>query len=418
MLKKIATTFVTKFLTALINMLIVIIISQLTGAEGKGIHGIFMATLGMSVTITAIFGIIPLSYLVPQNPSINYFYIANSWAIISSFVLYFSLPAFNLIDKELALMLSIITLFSSLSNINLSVFLIKEKITSYNLLNFSQPLINIVILIILYLFRENFTIGDYFQSLLLSYFILFVISTKGFIAYASKTNRLNVKELRGNVQQMFRYGILNQLATLIQMISFRGSFYILEKYGSIHDVGIFSNAVSIAESVWIINRSLSFVFYSRVINSKSKTYHRRLYLRYSFLAFWFQILALVFLVIIPNSFYVRMFGEDFQSMKLIIMFMLPASFFFGQSLLAGHYFSGTGRHQINLYSNTASTIITISLCYALIPQYSTIGAALATNIGYIGLILINNFYLRKYIGINIWSRIFHLKQVRILLKRQ
>lgn len=409
MLKKIANTFLTKILAALINLAIAILISRWMGAGGKGVQGIFIATLSMTTTLTGLFGIISLSYLVPRKPSLNYYVIANSWAFIASAFSYLFLKFTGLINHQHVFLLSIITLFSALGAINLSIYLIKERISTYNWTLFSQPFILILFIILFYKISQEFTIYHYIYSLLASYIFLFLLSIRGGILYFKEMESVTVLNIVSDSKAMFRYGFYNQMATLIQMLSFRGSYFILEKFSSIQDVGVYSNAVSIVESIWIINRSLSLVFYSRIINSTSKEYNKAIFRKFSIVAFWLQGLAIFTLLLIPSGFFVFLFGNDFVTLKSIIVILVPGTVFFGQSLITGHYFSGTGKHHINLISNFVGMVLIILFSYLLIPSQSIIGAVIASNVGYIVLFLVQFYYIRKIHKVSFLDQIFDKK---------
>lgn len=404
MFNKIASTFVTKVLTAIINLVVAVLISRWAGAEGKGIQGLFIATLGMILTLTGIFGPISITYLFNKKPSLNFVFISNLWAIVISLIIFLVLKAVPLIPIKYVPYLAVITFLASIATNNLSVFLIKERITKYNLALFSQPLFNVFFIVGFYLYKNSFSIEDYLYSIMISYCVLFIYSLSGIRSLVKEKLSLNLAQLNSDVKSMFRYGILNQLATIVQMISFRGSYFILDKYVSINDVGIYSNAVSIAESVWLISRSLSLVFYARMINTQSESYHKRIYKRFSSMTFWFQILALAVLISIPASFYIQLFGDEFSEIKSIIIYLIPAILFFGQALISGHYFSGTGKHHINLLSNSIGMIILICLSLILIPLHSVYGAAIATGFGFLGLLLVQYFFLRRYINVSLFGK--------------
>lgn len=406
MLKKIVNTFLVKILTALINLAVAVLISQWMGASGKGTQGLFLATLAMTTTLTGLFGIIPLCYLVPQKPTLNYYIIANSWAFIASGFTYIFLKVTGLISYDQILLLSFTTLFSALATINLSIYLIREKIPTYNWALFSQTFVLILLIVLFYSFHQEFSIHHYIYSLFGSYVFLFLLSIPGSVRYFREMDKITIKSFGADTKTMFRYGFYNQTALLFQMVSFRGSFYILEKYSSIQDVGIFSNAVSIVESIWIINRSLSLVFYSRIINSKSKEYSKEVFKKFSIISFWSLGLVMFVLVLIPGSFYVFLFGEDFVSLKSVIALLIPGTVFFGQSLITTHYFSGTGKHHINLVSNLIGMIFILSLSYILIPNYSIVGAATASNIGYICLFLVQFYFIRQIYKVSLIDQVY------------
>lgn len=416
MLKKIANTFLTKILTAFINLAVAVLISQWMGAGGKGVQGLFLATLAMTTTLTGLFGVISLSYLVPRKPSLNYYMIANSWAFIASGFSYLFLKVTGLINHDHILLLSFTTFFSALATNNLSIYLIREKISTYNWALFSQPFLLILFIILFYNFQEEFSIYHYIYSLLGSYIFLFFLSIKGATLYFKEMESVTIQSLGSDAKEMFRYGFYNQMATLIQMLSFRGSYYILEKFSSIQDVGVFSNAVSIVESIWIINRSLSLVFYSRIINSTSKKYNKEIFQKFSIMAFWLQVLAIFALLLIPSDIYVLLFGDDFVTLKSIIVLLIPGTLFFGQSFITSHYFSGTGKHHINLISNSMGMVLILSISYLLIPNYSITGAVIASNIGYICVFIVQFYYIRQIYKVSLLDQVFNKKWFGQLLE--
>jgi O-antigen/teichoic acid export membrane protein len=421
MFKKIASTFIAKILTAIINLVIAVLISRWAGAEVKGIHGLFIATLAMVITLMGVFGVVSLTYLIPRKKTANYIIIAHIWSVIVSIAVFFFLKAFPLVPEEFRIQLSLICFLASAASNNLSIYLVKERITFYNLAIFSQPLLNIAIIFILYFWRGEFLIEDYLLSLAISYAALLTFSIKGLFIFYKEKFFINIESFYSDVKDMFRYGFINQAAAFIQMFSFRGSFYILDAYSSTTDVGIYSNAVSIAESVWLISRSLSLVFYARMINTTSIEYHKRIFQRFSFLAFWMQAIAILVLVLIPGDFYELLFGSEFVGLKWIIISLLPATLFFGQSLISGHYFSGSGKHHINLISSICGVIVVISLCYVLIPNFGSIGAGVATSLGYGILLLVQSIYLKKYIKISVFSKVLSIRSFalwkRLFLKK-
>lgn len=416
MLKKTVNTFLVKILTAVINLAVAILISQWLGAGGKGTQGLFVATLAMTTTLTGLFGIIPLCYLVPQKPTLNYYIIANSWAFIASGFTYLFLKTTGLISFDQIILLSFTTLFSALATINLSIYLIREKIPTYNWALFSQPFVLILFILFFYNFQSEFSILHYIYSLFGSYVFLFILSIPGSIRYFREMEKVAVRNLGTDTKKMFRYGFYNQTALLFQMISFRGSFYILEKFSSIQDVGIFSNAVSIVESIWIINRSLSLVFYSRIINSKSKAYSNEVFKKFSIISFWLLGLVIFFLILIPSNFYAFLFGDDFVTLKSVIVLLIPGTVFFGQSLIITHYFSGTGKHHINLISNSVGMIIILSTSYFLIPSYSIIGASIASNIGYFSIFLVQFYFIRQIYKVTLLDQVFDKRWFTELLE--
>ncbi|MEO8935166.1 MAG: polysaccharide biosynthesis C-terminal domain-containing protein, partial [Xanthomarina sp.] len=133
---------------------------------------------------------------------------------------------------------------------------------------------------------------------------------------------------------------------------------------------------------------------------------KEVFKKFSIISFWSLGLVMFVLVLIPGSFYVFLFGEDFVSLKSVIALLIPGTVFFGQSLITTHYFSGTGKHHINLVSNLIGMIFILSLSYLLIPNYSIVGAAAASNIGYICLFLVQFYFIRQIYKVSLIDQVY------------
>lgn len=409
MLKKIFSTFITKILTGIISLLIAVLVSNWLGAEGKGIQGLYFTTIGLSITLISILGLMPVTYLYRRKPSLNYFLIVYLWSFISIPLLYFSLKHTSFIDREYILYATITCFCSSLVSNNLSIFIIKEKLTYFNLALVSQPISKILFILLFYYFKQTFTIDDYIHSLLYSFLVLLLFSLKGLVIIFKEQIRLKFNSLIKDLTDMFRYGFLHQITTILQLLSFRVTYYILNHYSDVSNLGVYTNAISISESVWIISKSLSVVFYSRMLNTKSNQ-HKELFQAFTFASFWIQALALAVLVFIPSTFYTYLFGSDFYNLKKLLVLLLPASLLFGQSFIFEFYFAATGKHHINVIANLTGMMIILGFAYLFVPTLSAAGAALATNIGCIATILIYNHFLVKNFKYSILKHLFSITE--------
>lgn len=421
MIKKIASTFFTKILAGIINLLIAVLISNWLGADGKGVQGLYFTTVGLSITFISILGLMPITYLFPRKPSLNYFLIVYIWSFTSPILLYFGLKSFNILEDYI-LFITLTSFISSLVSNNLSIFIIKERIVYYNLAIFSQPLSLIIFIVSIYLFLDSFSIKHYIYSLLFSYIVLFIFSLKGVFLILKANISINIRTITGDFVRMMRYGGIYQVSTIIQLLCFRGSYYLLNHYSTISDLGVYSNAVSISESIWIISKSLSIVFYSRMINAK-KEQHKQLLNLFTFASFWLQVSVLFIIVLLPGSFYTNLFGSGFIELKKNLIFLLPSALLFGQSLIIEFYFAATGRNHINLITNAIGLAVIIGLSLVLIPAYSIFGAAVATSVGYLSAIMVYNYFLKKHLNASIFRHLtnidlftFFISKLTITLK--
>jgi O-antigen/teichoic acid export membrane protein len=182
---------------------------------------------------------------------------------------------------------------------------------------------------------------------------------------------------------MIRFGLLNQVAHITQILSFRLSFYVLDHYHGEEAVGVFSNGISLAESIWMISKSISLVQYARISNTENRSEAAQLTARLIKFSVVASLFILLPLLLLPSSFYVFIFGEGFTGTRMVIWTLALGVLVYNFSILAGHYFSGTGRYHVNAMASSLGLVVSVMLYFTLIPAYGLTGAGWATSISYL-----------------------------------
>jgi O-antigen/teichoic acid export membrane protein len=185
------------------------------------------------------------------------------------------------------------------------------------------------------------------------------------------------------IRELFRLGYMNQLAHITQMMSFRLSYYFLEMYHGEASVGIYSNGIQIMESIWLISKSISLVQYARIANTEDNSYSQLLSVRLLKASFIISLICIVPLVLLPESFYLWLFGEGFIGVRKVIWILAPGVLVYNISLILGHYFSGIGKYYVNTIASSAGLVISLILFVLLIPAYVETGAGIAASISYL-----------------------------------
>jgi O-antigen/teichoic acid export membrane protein len=88
-------------------------------------------------------------------------------------------------------------------------------------------------------------------------------------------------------------------------------------------------------------------------------------------------------MLLPSSFYVFIFGNGFSDTRMVIWTLAVGVLVYNFSILAGHYFSGTGRYQVNAIASSLGLVASIILYFTLIPKFSLAGAGWATSLSYL-----------------------------------
>jgi O-antigen/teichoic acid export membrane protein len=181
---------------------------------------------------------------------------------------------------------------------------------------------------------------------------------------------------------MFALGFYNQLAHVLQLLSFRASYYILEQYKGEAAVGVFSNASSITESIWLIATSISLWQYAVISNAQDQQYTIQLTEKLTRFGMFAALLGVLFFLLLPASFYQLVFGADFGGLRALMWALAPGVWIFTYALVVGHYFSGHGRYVVNALASGLGLVLSLGASMLLIPVYGALGAAIAASISY------------------------------------
>lgn len=361
--------------------MIAVVISQYLGATGKGEQGIIITTIAFILIISNIVSGSSLVYLSPRHPVTSLLIPSYLWSLIISGFAWLFLYYVQVIPAAYTTHVAILAGINSFAAVNCSVLIGKENIRANNIVTFLQVIITIAVLLIMMPLLKHFDIGAYLYALYAAYIFSFFAGLF-FLAPYIRKEKTAILFSKKVITALFRYGFINQLSHIAQMFSLRFSYYFLDYFSGEKAVGIYSNGVSIVESIWMIGNSIALVQYSRISNSDDLKYNQNLtvtLLRINLIISFFCLLPLL---ILPSGFYIALFGKEFYDINRIIWALSPGILIYTTAFALGHYFSGTGKYHINTLASVLGLIATVVLSFALIPRYSYMGSAIAATISY------------------------------------
>lgn len=382
MIRSIIHTFSTKFSSAIINLLIAILISQYLGAFGKGDQGLIIASIAYILIFSNIISGASIIYLIPRFSVSLILFPAYLWSVFISMVAYFILGLSTIINPEYRLAISALALLSALTSINSSILIGKEKVKKANLIGLVQPLVIIVTILIYFILLKKPEMSSYIQALYISFSLSFLLSLGYIFKELTPFKNYSFSAYKSASYQLLKYGFMNQLAHIFQVLSFRlGYFWLAEVYTKA-EVGIYSNATALIESIWLISRSISLVQYSRIVNLNDPKQAQTLSLNFVKASVVISIIGLWILIALPSQFFVFLFGEEFGDIAILMKILSPGILFFSVFIILSHYFSGIGKYYINAITSFIGLIVTIISLYFLTPSLGIIGTALSNTISY------------------------------------
>jgi O-antigen/teichoic acid export membrane protein len=416
MIKKIGGTFFVRFSSAIINLLIAVVISRYLGAPGKGEQGILIATISFVLLFDNLVGGATVVYLTPRLKLKGILLVSYAWSALVSVIAFLILKVLGFIPPPLIISVAILSGISSMASINSSILIGKEEIWKSNIVSFINPATTIVLVLGFFLILGNVEIESYILALYVSYIVGFLLSFYFVASKIDKAEELNTRILKDSFISLLKYGSQNQLAHVFQLLNFRLSFYFLENYWGSAAVGIYSNGVSIIESIWMISGSITLYQYSRIVNTTDGKYAIDLTMQLTRFAMLIAFLVIIPIVLLPSAFYIWIFGPDFSELNKVIFLLAPGVWFFNYALIIGHYFSGTGRYYINTIASGIGFILIIPALVILVPAYHFLGAAVSASFSYLCTSLVVVWYFKKSGGkFILFPSLNELRNVSVLI---
>lgn len=275
-----------------------------------------------------------------------------------------------------------------------SVLIGRKHITEYNILEFtrSSTLVVTICIVILGLGKEelswiyaSYGIANIATVILGAYFMGRLSKIESSTPYVDLSKKL------------FRFGLQVQLNNIAQMFNYRFVYFVIEKWKGLEVLGIFSVAISIAETLWIICKSIATFQTSILVNTSDKLKQATSTIAFAKMSTAFTFIALVMLLLIPESFFVSIFGEEFAPIKEINFYFAPAILFLSFFAIINHYFYCINQNKINIYAALVGNALTLIVALYLIKSHDLVDAAVTYSITYLGMLI---YILRKFVQIS------------------
>lgn len=379
MIGKLISTTAARLLIAMGNLAILIISTRYIGAAGIGTVSLLILGISINQMVSSFVGGSVLVYLVPRHALLPLLLPSVIWVICVSFAGSFLLRLFGLVPAELFIHLIGLSLLQGGLTISQNVLLGKEKVIQFNAIALLQTSTMFLSVLVLMAGLHHHTVMAYVGGLYASFGLAMLSSSLMTLRYVKKA-KLFEPEL---IRQLFRFGGYLQSASLMQLFNYRLSYYIIEKTFDRATLGLFSIGVQVAESLWIVSRSIAMVQYSRIANSTDSGANSRLTIDFIKLTAIITLSMLVVLLILPSSFFTFIFSRGFEHVTVVLLSLSPGILAVAISNMFSHYFSGSGQPWHNTISSGIGLFFTVILGFTLIPVMGVTGAGITASVAYL-----------------------------------
>jgi len=378
MIRPVIGTVVARVAITAMNLLMVVAAGQHLGAIGLGTIGLIL----LGITLILLFGNIVggggLVYLIPRHGVRALLAPSYVWVLVTAIASLGFQQVVPFLPDGLAGHVVALATLQAVNSIHLNILLGRERIALQNGILTAQMGIQLVGFVAL-LKLSGPSVMDYIQATYIAHLATVIIS--GTYAYAHVGHG---RDLAGGsaVNALFRQGLLAQGANLLQLLNYRLAYYLIEHFRGLALLGVYSVTTQLAESTWLIPKSIGGVLYSKVSNLEAAERQRDLTVILFKVAVLIALVCCGLLLLVPDVVYSTVFGPEITGLHPLLLLMVPGLVAMSASQVLSHYLSGTGRVLHNTIGSGLGLVVTVIVGLWLIPEQGLAGAAITASLAY------------------------------------
>ena len=286
--------------------------------------------------------------------------------------------------------------FSYLSGSILAILKGLRKMKLVSLLTSTSQFLNFGLIIIPIIF------GYGLKGAVSGYIVATVVSMLISIFFSMDILHLTFFGFKETTKKLLHFGVQTVLSNIVGIILYRIDILMIGYFMTPTEVGIYSVAVGIARTIWIIPKSINTVSYPTFSYYWGKRDFKTVKKLFD------KCIKYTACILMPISLGMTIFGKDlilllfktsFISAVLPLQILLIGAVVRGIWMSIGSIFSAIGRVDLGYKIPPLTAIPNILLNYTLIPRYGIVGAAIATTLSFL-----INFTVSVYLA----KRIVHV----------
>lgn len=363
-------SLISRLSVAGIGFLVLVVSAKFLGVSSRGEISLFLFNIALLQIITEVFTGYHLLHFIGLYNARKIYLFGLSFVILISIMGNSLLLSANKLVEGYEWQAYLITFLVSLNTFHSVIVLGQGKLKLYYLLSLFQPFLLLTFLLLYVMFIRNFTFIAYVYPLLIS----FTAATLYSFLRVWKKTFLEPSNQPFDGKSILKNGISAQTGLLLFVLGNKYSYYFLEPGAAL---GIYSAATSFTESVLVLVNAMLPVYLSKITTVKEKAQTKTLAIRLCKLSLVLCALALLFLNLVPENWYLKILGDGFKGIKEIVLYYSPAVLCTSVYVILSHYFSGKGQAEQILRNNLPGFVLMLLITPFLVKTYNQKGAAIA-----------------------------------------
>lgn len=186
---------------------------------------------------------------------------------------------------------------------------------------------------------------------------------------------------RTELKRFFHYSGLAFLINILQFISYRMDYWLLDYYSPDGELGWYSLAVRITQLFWILPTLFAGILLPKIADI-TKKFSIEKFLSLVRITNATAFIGITIMFIVSDWIIPFFFGEEYSYSSQLIKILIPGIFMFCTAGLIAVYYAGKGKLLVNLWGTLLTLALILILDLLLIPKYAGSGAAIASTISY------------------------------------
>ena len=399
-----------------------ILISQFSGAEGKGEYSFITATAGLGAQVAGLLAgpAIVVLFARANRPSIA---IAGflSIGVFAGLAFAGSWIASSIGAPPARWFLEFAPLSLLIATSTYAILLVYASgaVVLYSSLTSAQPCIFLLSLLWAH-YHSTDLLALLGPMLALSY-ALPGLTAAGVLAKRHVlAGAVNWDEVRRGARQLATLGLVVQAANLVQLLSYRVDWFFVKHYRGEAELGVYTNAVNMAEGIWIVPAAVATVMLSVVANATDSDQTRDRVVHSARVAFVVTLGLTILACACPPSVWVAIFGERFVGIQMVLLAISPGIIAHAPGSVVSSYFGGSGRFHVNAVASAIGLGVGLIGYATLIPRFGIVGAGLASSVAYVAAAASLLFAFARDTGISVrpWNMRLAAQSVRWIVTQR
>lgn len=200
------------------------------------------------------------------------------------------------------------------------------------------------------------------------------------------------------LRKSVHFGFKSQVGNIFQYMNYRLAAFVLNFFTNPTQVGIYSVALVLGESLWYLSNSVATVIFPRISRATSLEASAALASRSTRVSLSFTALVAIFVGSVSPWLIRTLFGSAFVVAAQALLILLPGIVMFSCANVLASYIAGRGHPQYNTVVACLALAVTVGCTLCLVPRWGLNGAALASSASYGTTALGSLYFYRRLSG--------------------